>query len=909
VTNYHQQPGTHELLSTKLVAPHTRAPLVLRERLLTHLDEGLKRKITLISAPAGFGKTTLVSEWITKHRIQADLPPIAWVALDARDNDPVLFWRYVLTACREFGMQVSETALDLLSNSPQPLFETLLTSFINEVARLPGKVILVLEDYHAITSRQIHKTLALLIDHLPDTLHVVLITRSDPDLPLARLRAHNELNELRAADLRFTLEETRAYLQLTLPISLSSAVIKRLNRRTEGWAAGLHLVSLALQRMKEETEIEQYLTSFTGSHRPILEYLVADVFSAQPEDVQEFLLQTSVLSRLTGPLCDAITGREDGSIILEQLDRANLFLIALDSAGRWFRYHALFAEAMQHYAQVRLGGINLHKLAGKASFWYEEHGMLADAIEAALYAKEYQRSAALIERVIAPRLVHNEFHTLRRWMGQLPEAVLQAHPEICMTFASAILFTSDRHSPETKNRLLLPLSIAKHHWQREDNQPKLGEVLAFHSFVDWLQRDFKESFSFARQALTLLPDSDRQWRGISLIMVGLDELLGGKLITARRSFDEALVCCEAAENIFGILESMLLLGEVCYQQGELHQAAQFFNQVQARIEKVPIGRNQASIRTGRVQLGLGMLALEWDNLEAAEEAISQAAAVSQQYPEEDLLADSPVIMAQVQYAKGEVDQAQHFLESLIAQPDQQFLLRFPGVCQARFALASGNLAAVQRWASMIASREADTPPFQREQEALVVARLHIEQGEPEAAIRQLESWLSEALENGRTRSEIEINILLALAHTARGDSAQARITLIQALSLAHLEGYRRIFLDEGERLAKLLQNNLSEIHDESLAVYARALLDGMAQDQTEGKAAVHADSEPLIEQLTEQEKRVLRLLAAGLSNPEIAEELFISINTVKTHVKNVYGKLNVNSRHEARQYAHRVMLL
>lgn len=455
-------------------------------------------------------------------------------------------------------------------------------------------------------------------------------------------------------------------------------------------------MALALQRMKEPPEIEQYLTNFTGSHRPILEYLMADVFSAQPEDIQAFLLQTSILSRLAGALCDAVTGRADSALILEQLDRANLFLIPLNTAGHWYRYHALFAEAMQHYARQRLGESSLCELAQKASLWYEAHGMLAEAIEAALYARDYPQAANLIERVITPRLVQNEFHTLRRWMEQLPEDVLQAHPEICMTFATAILFTSNRHAPETRACLQSPLQIAEQHYQQEENQPKLGEVFAFRSLVDWLQRDFKESFSFARQALALLPDDDRQWRGISLIMRGVDDLMGGKLNAARQTLTEALAHCEASGNIYGILDSMLLLGEVCYQQGELHQADQIFKQVLSRTENAPMDQDQSAIRRGRARLGLGMLALEWNDLAEAEALVSEAVAISQEFPEEDLLADSPVILAQVKFARGEIDPAQRLLESLMAQTNRPFLLRVPRLYQARFALASGDLAAVER---------------------------------------------------------------------------------------------------------------------------------------------------------------------------------------------------------------------
>src|SRR5205085_7030833 len=384
---------------------------------------------------------------------------------------------------------VDESALAQLLTSRRLPFETVLTTFINALAQVPQRGVLVLEGYHFIVSPQIHETMAYFVDHLPATLRLLILTRSDPPLPLARLRAHNDLCELHAADLRFSLAETESFLRQALPFQLSTEAITRLEARTEGWVAGLRLLALALQGRKEPRDLERILGTFTGSHRHILEYLVADVLSSQPEDLQEFLLQTTFLNRLTGSLCDAITGRNDSERLLEQLEHANLFLIPFDEIGQWYRYHTLFAEAMQHEARRRLGEDYLHSLYDKASRWFEEQGLLAEAVEVALSARDFARAADLIERIVGPQSNINELHTLLRWVEQLPEELLQFHPALCMSYASALLFTLDRSDPATRALIEVPLELAESCWRAAGNMPKLGEALAFRSQVAWWQGD------------------------------------------------------------------------------------------------------------------------------------------------------------------------------------------------------------------------------------------------------------------------------------------------------------------------------------------------------------------------------------------------------------------------------------
>ncbi|MCC6457749.1 MAG: hypothetical protein IT328_22530 [Caldilineaceae bacterium] len=906
-----QSPPIDELLSTKLTVPRLRAPLVTRPSLLARLDEGLDRKLTLLSAPAGFGKTTLVSQWFATRRQDPTGLPRAWVALDAGDNDPVRFWRYLLSACQSLDSALGQGSMALLK-SPQPSFEAALTLFINDMAQLSGRYILVLEDYHFIASPQIHESVLFLLDHLPDTLHLMILTRQDPPLPLARLRTRHELNELGAADLRFSLAETQALLQQAIPVPLSADAIARLDARTEGWVAALRLVVLALQGRRNPTEIEAFLTTFSGGHGHIVEYLVEEVLHAQPESIQEFLLRTSFLNRLAAPLCDVVTGRQDSARLLEEMERANLFLTSLDLASRdgterWYRYHGLFAEAMRHTANRRMDQAALNALFERASRWYEAHGLLGEAVEASLATRAFPRAVELLEQIIVPQLMQNQFHTLRRWIEQLPAEELVAHPQLCMTYAIAILFTSDRAAPQTHELLEPPLQMAEKAWRAEENRPKLGELMAFRSLVSWFRPNLMQSLAEAREALALLPEENVQWRGISLIFVGLEELLKGQLHDARQELLLSLELNQKANNTYGILDTLLLLARVCAEQGELRQAARYYEQVLVDLEQKPMAREGAQTRRGRALAGLSQLELEWNRLETAAHYASQALDIGHAYAEAETRAQSTLLLAQIDQAQGKHQQAQERLHALIAQTKQPHLLREIQGSQARLALAAGHLAEARRWAETPASQP--LPRIQEEAEALIHARLHLAQNQPEQALHHLHQWQADAQENGRVRARIEMLILAVLAAHARKEQSHAKQMLVQALALAQPEGYQRLFLDAGEPMAELLRSLLRELDQDALVLYARGLLLAFAEEKPVGEEAPPVDSALLIEPLSAQERRVLRLLATDLSNPEIADELVVSLNTVKTHVKNIYGKLAVHSRAEARDVARQLKLI
>ncbi len=893
---YYEQQGITEILHTKVAHPRLRVPFVRREALLKRLSQAVERRLILVSAPAGFGKTHLISQWI------ADAPvAVGWLTLDEGDNDPVRFLRYLIAVCQQFDPDVGADALVVLETQ-QHRFMVALTSLLNDMSALEGVHTLVLDDYHAITAPPVHDLMAFMLDHLPETVRLVILTRIDPPLPLARLRAHDELLELRAADLRFSPDEVEAFVRQSLPDAISQTGIQKLENTTEGWVVGLRLVSLALQK-HHPAERERMLNTFSGSHRHVLDYLCAEVLSALPKTWRDFLLQVSFLNRLSGSLCDTVALRDDSQDVLETLERANIFLVPLDDSGTWYRLHALVAEALQQLTRQQMGEDAVRELQRRASRWYAAHGHLPEAVEAALAARDFDQAAALVERLIEPQLVkrNTEYHTLRRWLAQLSDDVIAQHPTLCMTLGVAILFTSDRHAPATAIQINKVLQMAVERWQAEGNTARLGELLAFRTLVEYWQGDYHQVFITSRQALELLPETQTEWRAILLLNLAMEQHLLGQNDSARQLVNESEALNKSVGNEFAKRSAILLKGQIALSQGSLDEADQHFQQL------IVLAAHQPREKAGAL-VGLATIAFERNDLESVEHDVTEAFATAEQVGDKHVMVEATILCARLKHAQGDAGEPRRLLHTLASRVDMVVHVRTLRAWGAWLALMSGDIAAASAWHMTLQQSEGSPFLLQQEREVLVVARLLLAQGKTAPALELLDDWYERSATGQRGRSELEILILKALAHAVDRSLPEAYRALHHALEFACQAGYVRAFVQEGEAMEMLLRS-ISIGDNLELAKFVRRLQRELTQDQTSNELTDRLEVLATIDPLSPQEQRVFLLIAEGESNPDIADALGVSINTIKTQVKNIYSKLNIRTRRQAREMARSLNLL
>jgi len=904
------------LLAAKLQPPRLRTGLVPRGRLLERLDAGHEGALTLITAPAGFGKTTLANQWVSSRYEAETFSHFAWLSLDTGDADPARFWRYFIAACQRFHSGVGEEALALLHAATLPPFEqpspeAMLTLLLNDLVHGQCQGVLVLEDYHFIVTPQIHAALVFFIEHLPVGLHLILMTRRYPPLPLARWRAQGIMTEIIPADLSFTPDETAAFFHATSTLIPDEEDLAQIESRLEGWAAGLRMLALALQGNAEHDQIRAWLSDPSGSQWIFGDYFVAEVLETQPEEIQQFLLMTSSLRRLSADLCDAVLERTGSAALLDTLERAGLFLEPLEQPGTWYRFHALFAEAMQLEAERRLDRGQITEAAKRASSWYAAHEMLPEAIEAALQVSDFPYAAQLIERYVGPELfvlgMNNfssiqEYYTLHEWLKKLPEALIQRRPELCLIFAATKLMSmaAQRSAFESIEHIERLLRDAEDGWRRLGDMARLGEVFAFRALIARERGAIRAAITWADQALAWLPGEASAWRGVAIGVQGIGAWYTERLETSRSMMLEAQALSATLGNRAYVRANTNMLAYLTLEMGELHRAEQQFRTalVEARADNDPDD-------IGRINGALSQILYEWNDLGAAWAANTEMLEMTRLHPDEETQSYGVINRARMRQVRGETSLALDELATMEEHlappitPLRMRLVREMRTQQAILRLAQGNLAAVQTWWEGRDPQPEDMPRHNIAQEKALYARLLLAQGHIAEAIASITALRDEAQYVGRRQFSLQMQILLAHVYLGQEDHVSARQIMREVLSQAQPEGYIRLFVDCGPTIERCIRDLIPDLRDPPLRRYALHLLRAFAQERGETQPVVETDA------LTSQELRVLRLLVAGETNPAIARELVVSVNTVKAHIKNLYRKLGVNSRvaaaHAARQ--------
>ncbi len=869
-----------ELLTTKLFMPPTRAGLVPRPRLINRLNEGIDRKLILISAPAGFGKTTLLSEWI--HQLDS---PVGWVSLDEGDNDRARLLTYVTAALQMLVPGAGSTALSMLQSPQPPPYETVLTSLINDIAASTqdddeaGPLILVLDDYHLITDQQTHEALTFFLEHLPQRVHLVIATRGDPPIPLPLLRGRGELTELRIADLRFTADEATAFLNQTMRLSLSAEEVAALDSRIEGWVAGLRMAAVSMQGGDDTAG---FIRAFTGSHRHIMDYLVEEVLKRQPPDIQQFLIQTSILDRLTGPLCDAVTGRDNSQGVLEQIERANLFMIPLDSERCWFRYHHLFADLL-HQRLSQMHSDDMNDLHRRACIWYAQHEYLAEAIQHALVIEDYDFAAELTEKAAEIALMRSEVKTLIKWIDDLPEKVIRSRPLLCLYHAGALLLSG------------YPLEDIEARMRAASGEnatgPVSGEVAVFRALFALFQGESSHGTTFSNRALELLPEESGFLRSVVSFSLGMAYMLNNNFEAAIETLMESYHSSRKAGNPMIAVTAITHVAEITIMKGQLHQAKALYEEAAASA----MGESgQVLPVKGQALSGLGELYREWNELDTAIAYLEEGVELAGEWATISAI-EGNITLARVQQAQGDEEEARQTIQKAwdlaihfdASQIDDMVV----DIYRARLWAMQGNIEAASGWAEEHESTKDILHFYYYAPEQTTLARIYLMLEKHREAMEILDSVLDQAEQLGMLRFIIEALALKSLVYQAQGDMESALTVLENALSLAKPEGYIRIFADEGEPMARLLrQAALKGIMPDYIAQLLTAF-SGVGE-----KMALQSTVNDL---LNERELEVMRLVAAGLTNKEIAHQLGISLSTVKWYLYNLYDRLNVRNRTEA----------
>ena len=859
------------LLQTKFYIPKSISDIVSRPRLLMMIESGIQGDLTLISASAGFGKTTLLSDWIEKSD-----PTIAWLSMDHGENDPAQFLIYLISALQTIAPGLGEALRGMLESSQPPPAESVLTPLINEISSINDNFVMVLDDYHVIDSRAVDEILGFFLEHMPRQMHLVMTTREDPNLPLARLRARGQLTEIRVSDLQFTESETSELLIQKMGLSISAEEVSRLEDRTEGWITGLQLAAISMQG---RSDVSEFVDSFSGSHKFVLDYLMEEVLALQSEDVLAFLLQTSILNRLCGSLCDAVLldASASGQRILEELEQSNLFLIPLDTERCWFRYHHLFAELLRQRLErdSKSSGEDgkypesavLHI---RASEWYERNDLEIEALEHAAAAKDFRRAERLVEKGEVPLYFRGAASHVLNWLEDIPQTQLDAKPSLLVIYASTLLLVGQHTAVETK----LQAAEAALPTSGGDNcsTDLEGRIASIRATLAVIQNDAEIIFEQSQQAKERLSTENGIFQTIANWTSGVAYQLKGDREAAGEAYEKTIsIGCDSLYKT----AATITLGQIQESNNQLELAAKTYQ------DGIRLAGDPTHTIACEAYLGLARIHYEWNDLNTALEFGEQGLELTRHSESIDSFASYKIIHARLMFAGGDWQEAESELNEAEEYVQRNhFEFRMPGIAEEQIRILlqkKGDPAAAMELA------EKYNLPLSR-------ARIHLHQNNPSRALEIL-GPLQIQMESAGYRDELlKTFILQALSHSANGAKDKAADHLADAMTLVEKERFIRTFLDEGKAMASLLSEALVK---RTVPKYTEKLLDAfISKDQSDGKGVKSV----LPEFLSERELEILTLIAEGLKNKEIGEKLFISLNTVLYHTKNLYGKLGVNKR-------------
>ncbi len=887
---------TDPLIRTKLCQPYTRPELVPRPRFQRQIGEGLRGPLTLITAPAGFGKTTLIVSSVANYE-----HPIAWLSLDKDDNREGRFLKYVIAALQAVEPTIGNEAAQFMTASHQVPSEAVVTSLANDLDTFGGEITLVLDDYHIISSQAVHAAVAFLLEYCPTTFHLVIVSRSDPPLPLGRLRARGQMVELRAADLSFTEPEAAQFLNDLMGLHLDAASIAVLEARTEGWIAGLQMAALS---MRDREDVRGFIEDFSGTNRHVLDYLLEEVLTREPEAVQAFLLQTAVLTRLTGPLCDAVTGASDSQVILESLERRNLFVVPLDDERIWYRYHHLFADLLQARL-YQSGPERVRQLLSRAAEWCAHSGQIVEAVDYAFAAQDFERAAGLIERYWDQAAGEGEIETVWSWLCALPENTIRNSAPLSVTYCWLIWFQGRTGEVEAH---LLDAERVVHDMgvtgvNEETHAGLHAELAALRSIVARYHNDFETAVTLAERALDLipqklLPQASAQLHGLVFMVLASGCDGAGDLDKAARAYAEAIRWNQVGTNAAGVtgityrlVGSLRLLGRLRAAYAACREALEY---VQAQgMTRLPA--------TGILHIAMSEVLVERNELEAAEAHLARGIELGKGSGRLDAVKNAAYALSRLRQARQDTHGALAAIQEAEAALGERpyplakaELLAF----KTRILVRQGSLneAAQCAWEAvqLVGEDRGQTGQIV----ALAVSRVLAAQCRPAEAIDHLTSSLVDAERGGRWGVVIELLVLRALALARRGDTREAVADLERALALAEPEGYSRVFLDEGPPMQMLLTQWLARAGTNPLRDFARQLLSEFEAEVTAAQEK-NSPNDNLVDPLSERELEVLHIMALGKTNEEIAEQLVIARGTVKAHTASIYRKLDVANRTEA----------